>query len=144
MDQNDINTGSDDIAFALARAHRYVNGKLLETLKARNLPVEQWRILTMLSDRQGHAVGSMCDRVLLNFSALSKTIDRMVSKALVHRKQDETDNRRVLVFITEFGIELYRSCQSDLEKNEPEIDGRLNSDEKSELKNLLERLAQHG
>ncbi len=144
MDKNGSITGTDDIAFALARAHRHVNAQLLETLKSRDLPVEQWRILTMLADGQGHAVGSMCERVLLNFSALSKTIDRMVSKALVHRKQDESDNRRVLVYITEFGIELYQACQLDLKNNEPGFDGKLNSTEKSELKSLLERLAQHG
>jgi len=108
----------------------------------RKLPVEQWRILTILSDRNGHVVGSMCDQVLMNFSGLSKTIDRMVSRALVHRKQDEYDNRRVLVFITEFGSELYQSCQSEMEKNKPDIDGGLSIDEKNELRNLLERLSQ--
>jgi len=133
---------TDDLAFALAKAHRHMNGKLLDILKNRELPVEQWRILSMLSDGEGHAVGSMCERVLMNFSALSKTIDRMVSRALVHRKQDEDDNRRVLVFITEFGSELYQSCQQDMEKKEQGFDGGLNSTEKNELKILLERLSQ--
>lgn len=141
MAQQENMSGSDDIAFALARAHKFVNSKLLDTLKEQNLPVEQWRILTLLSDRNGHAVGSMCDQVLMNFSGLSKTIDRMVSRALVHRKQDENDNRRVLVFITEFGSELYQSCHLDMEKNKPNIDGGLSQNEKIELKNLLERLS---
>jgi len=134
---------SDDLAFALARAHKHVNNRLLDTLKSRKLPVEQWRILSMLSDGEGHAVGSMCDQVLMSFSALSKTIDRMVSRALVHRKQDENDNRRVLVFITDFGIELFDECKQDMKKCEPDFDGGLNNDEKLELKNLLERLSRH-
>ena len=141
MSQQDKMSGSSDIAFALARAHRHINGELLQSLKARNLPVEHWRILTLLADGEGHAVGTMCDRVLMNFSALSKAIDRMVSRALVHRKQDENDHRRVLVFITKFGLELYQTCQSDMEKNQPIFNGGLNLDERNELKLLLERLS---
>ena len=142
MSEHNNIAGTDDLAFALARAHRHVNAKVLSTLKERNLPVEQWRILKLLSDGDGHVVGSMCEQVLMNFSALSKTIDRMVSRALVHRKQDENDNRRVLIFITEFGSELFQSCKSDMEKNEQSLDGGLNRNEKNELTNLLARLSQ--
>ena len=132
---------ADDLAFALARAHKCVNARLLDVLREQNLPVEQWRILTLLSDGEGHAVGTMCERVLMNFSALSKTIDRMVSRALVHRKQDENDNRRVLVFITEFGRELCQSCKASMEKNNSGLDGGLSALERDELKHLLARLS---
>lgn len=86
-------------------------------------------------------MGSMCEGVLMNFSALSKTLDRMVSRALVHRKQDEMDNRRVLVFITEFGLELLNDCRSDMNRNEAELIGGLSKGETTELKFLLERLS---
>ena len=141
MGQHSKLTGHDTLAFALARAHKHVNGRLLEVLKEHDLPVEQWRILTLLADGEGHGVGSMCTPVLMNFSALSKTIDRMVSRALVHRKQDATDNRRVLVFITDFGLELFQSCQVSLEQNNRRLDGGLSSSEQSELKTLLARLS---
>lgn len=132
---------SDDLTFVLARAHRQMNAKLHDVLKARQLPVEQWRILSVLSDEDGHTVGSMCERVLMNFSALSKTLDRMVSRALVHRKQDETDNRRVLVYITEFGLELFQACRADMASNENQLVGDLSEGETAELKNLLQRLS---
>ncbi|MEM7301449.1 MAG: MarR family transcriptional regulator [Pseudomonadota bacterium] len=130
----------DNLTIVLARAHRNVHGRISDILKARDIPVEQWRILSVLADGEGHTVGSLCDRAVMNFSALSKTIDRMVSRALVHRKQDETDHRRVLVYITQFGIELYASCKADMEQSESHLIGGLSETETSTLKTLLQRL----
>ena len=52
------------------------------------MPVEQWRILKVLSDGKGHSMGELAEAVLLNHPTLTKMIDRMVSDALVYRVQD--------------------------------------------------------
>lgn len=144
VSENDESARLNDLPYLLARAHRHMNGALSDALKPKDLPVEQWRILAALADEEGRAIGTLCDQVLMNFSGLSKTIDRMVSRALVHRKQDEQDNRRVLVYITDFGLELYRSCQADLTNKALDAGVALNRRESEQLQQLLRRLSPLG
>ena len=79
------------LSYLLARAHRQVHGGLHAILKDKGIPVEQWRILQALSDGRGRAMGELAAAVLMNHPALTKTIDRMIMRALVHRRHDTAD-----------------------------------------------------
>ena len=76
------------------------------------MPVEQWRILKVLSDGNGHSMGELADAVLLNHPTLTKMIDRMVSDALVYRVQDPEDRRKVLMFFSDRGKALCKRLNS--------------------------------
>jgi hypothetical protein len=82
-DQNSPITGHP--AYLLAQANREINRQFEERLGKEGVPVEQWRILKVLSDANGRSMGEFADAVLLNHPTLTKMIDRMVSDALVHR-----------------------------------------------------------
>ena len=74
--------------------------------------MEQWRILKVLSDGDGHSMGELADAVLLNHPTLTKMIDRMVSDALVYRVQDPEDRRKVLMFSSDRGKILCKRLNS--------------------------------
>lgn len=131
----------DSLPYLLAQAHRNVHGALDRVLREENVPVEQWRILTVLSDGEGRAMSELSRQVLMNLPALSKTVDRMVSAALVHRKQDPVDSRRVLVFITDFGLELVARCNARVGTLEKTLTEKLGSWETERLCRLLKSLA---
>lgn len=131
---------ADSLPFLLAQAHRRVHGDLDAVLRREGLPVEQWRILTILGDGDGRTMGALAAEVGMNMSALSKTVDRMVTRALVHRKSDPEDNRRVRVYVTEFGLELLARCGSEVREFERSMSRQLGDWETERLCRLLRTL----
>lgn len=130
----------NSLPYLLAQAHRAVHGELDAALKQENLPVEHWRVLRALDDGQGRTMSELSKLVLMTMSALSKVVDRMASRALVHRKQDAEDQRRVLVYISDFGLELLARCDDHLSPVQASLETRLNPDDAAQLNGLLRKL----
>jgi len=85
------------LAYLLAQANREINRQLEARLRTEGVPVEQWRILKVLSDGNGRSMGELADSALLNHPTLTKTIDRMVADSLVYRISAPADRRKVLI-----------------------------------------------
>ncbi len=128
------------LPYLLARANRHVHGRLTALLKSKGIPVEQWRILLVLGDGRGRSMGELAKAVLMNHSALTKTIDRMIMRALVHRRHDPEDNRRVLVHISEFGRDLLDQCNAEMGAYESDLIERLGARRAEQLRRLLDSL----
>jgi len=122
----------------LAQVHREIYTDLSRVLADNGgLPVEQWRILSILSEHDGLSMSELSDRAFIAISALSKTIDRMVFRALVHRRQDSDDQRRVLIHITTFGEEMLRNHAPAVDRFCDDLSALLGQDDSSRLENLL-------
>lgn len=128
------------LPYLLAQASRHVHGDLQSILKEKGVPVEQWRILQVLSDGRGRSMGELAKAVLMNHPALTKTIDRMIMRALVHRRHDPADNRRVLVHISEFGADLVAQCEAEVTDYEDTLAERLGPRNAERLRKLLHTL----
>jgi MarR family transcriptional regulator, organic hydroperoxide resistance regulator len=137
-DQNSPIT--EHLAYLLAQANREINRQLEERLGKEGVPVEQWRILKVLSDGNGRSMGELADAVLLNHPTLTKMIDRMVSDALVYRVQDPKDRRKVLMFSSDRGQALCKRLNSLAVSQEAHIVENYGDKSTSELKRLLESL----
>jgi DNA-binding MarR family transcriptional regulator len=131
---------TEHLAYLLAQANREINRQLETRLSQEGVPVEQWRILKVLSDGNGHSMGELADAVLLNHPTLTKMIDRMVSDALVYRVQDPTDRRKVLMFVSDRGMGLCKRLNSLAMSQEQHILENYGDKSTSELKRLLESL----
>jgi len=129
-----------ELPYLLAQANRSVHGDLQGMLKAKGVPVEQWRILHVLSDGRGRSMGELAKAVLMNHPALTKTIDRMITRALVHRRHDPEDNRRVLVHISDFGVDLVAECAGQVAGYEDALVARLGPGNAERLRKLLHTL----
>jgi MarR family transcriptional regulator, organic hydroperoxide resistance regulator len=137
-DQNSPIT--EHLAYLLAQANREINRQLEARLGKEGVPVEQWRILKVLSDGNGRSMGELADAVLLNHPTLTKMIDRMVSDALVYRVQDPQDRRKVLMFSSDRGQALCKRLNSLAVSQEAHIVENYGDKSTSELKRLLESL----
>lgn len=126
------------LAYLLAQADRQVNRQLDARLRAAGVPVEQWRILKVLSDKNGSSMGDLADAVLMNHPTLTKIIDRMVSDALVYRRPDPQDGRRVLIYLADRGSELIRELDHMAIRHQAEIVRNYGDDQAAQLKRLLE------
>jgi DNA-binding MarR family transcriptional regulator len=94
------------LSYLLTEAERAVNRGLAESLAAERVSVEQWRILQALSDGHGHSMGDLASAALMPHPTLTKAVDRLVDDALVYRRQDDSDRRRVAVFLSDRGRDL--------------------------------------
>ena len=131
---------TEHLAYLLAQANREINRQLELRLSTEGVPVEQWRILKVLSDGAGHSMGELADAVLLNHPTLTKMVDRMVSDSLVYRRQDADDRRKVLMFSSDRGKALCRRLNSLAASQEAHILENYGDKATGELKRLLENL----
>ncbi len=130
----------DYVPYLLAQAHRNVHLGLDKILKNEGVQVEHWRILDVISDEAGRSMGDLADIVLMNHPALTKMLDRMVAKGLVHRLPDPLDQRRILVFITDQGLELHARLSKHVNKYNDAFYANLGPEKITRLKSLLEEL----
>ncbi|MER7007969.1 MarR family transcriptional regulator [Dactylosporangium sp. NPDC000555] len=94
------------LGYVLSEAERAVNRGLAAGLQPEGVPVEHWRILQALSDGRGHSMGDLAEAALMPHPTLTKIVDRLVDGALVYRRQDPNDRRRVAVYLSEAGTAL--------------------------------------
>lgn len=104
------------------------------------MPVEQWRILKVLSDGKGHSMGELAETVLLNHPTLTKMIDRMVSDSLVYRLHDLDDRRKVVMYCSDRGKELAKRLNLLAQSQETHIAENYGDRATEDLKRLLETL----
>ena len=131
---------SQYLAYLLASAHRGMRIGLSNSLGNEEFTEEHWRILHVLSDEQGHSMGELAEQVLLNGPALTKNMDKLVSRGVVQRAADDFDNRRVWVFITDLGLAVVARLKDRVDAHHETIEGALGPRKTSQLKKLLETL----
>jgi DNA-binding MarR family transcriptional regulator len=129
---------SQYLAYLLASANRRMHIGLVQSISNEEVTEEQWRILQVLSDEQGLSMGNLAELVLLNHPALTKNIDKLVSRGLVHRSADISDSRKVLVYITDLGLETVARLKKSVDAHHGVIEDELGSRKTVQLKRLLE------
>ena len=129
---------SQYLAFLLASAHRHMRIGLGQSINDEEFNEEHWRILQVLSDEQGCAMGELAVRVLLNGPALTKNIDKLVSRSVVQRAPDPDDSRKVLVYISDLGLETVARLKQRVDAHHESIEEALGPRKTNQLKRLLE------
>jgi DNA-binding MarR family transcriptional regulator len=65
-----------------------------------DISVTEWRILAVLGRFQGLTASEIVDRTAMDKVAISRAVKSLVGKQLLKRETDETDRRRMRLFIT--------------------------------------------
>jgi len=131
----------DYVPYLLAQAHRNIHLGLEKILKREGVQVEHWRILDVIHDEKGYSMGELAELVLMNHPALTKMMDKMVAKGLVHRLPDPEDQRRMLVFITDQGINLFSRLKAHVDRYNQEIHTKLGPQKLNQLTEILQDLS---
>lgn len=126
------------LAYLLASANRSMRLSLAQSIADEEVNEEHWRILQVLSNEQGRSMGELAQAVLLNHPALTKNIDKLVSRGLVLRAADAQDNRKVLVYISDLGLETISRLKKSVDAHHEGIKGALGARKTTQLKRLLE------
>jgi DNA-binding MarR family transcriptional regulator len=128
------------LAGLLAQAEYRVTRRLESALRAADISSEQWRVLVLLSDGAGHPMTEIAGFALVPAPTLTKIIDRLTDRTLVYRRVDSEDRRRVLVFLSSRGADLYNMLGIDVALAEQELVETLGGQDTAHLAELLTRL----
>ncbi len=129
---------SNYLAYLLASANRRMHLSLAQSIADEEVNEEHWRILQALSNEQGRSMGELAEVVLLNHPALTKNIDKLVSRGLVQRAADAQDSRKVLVYISDLGLETIARLRKSVDAHHDGIEEALGTRKTTQLKRLLE------
>jgi DNA-binding MarR family transcriptional regulator len=112
--------GAVPLAHAIISVERTVT-KRLAALRGEDCGVDRWHALALLSDGRGYAMSDLIAHTLLPPTTVTRLVDGMVSSALAYRHVDDQDRRRVLVYATERGHELYVRLADRIEEHGDEL-----------------------
>jgi DNA-binding MarR family transcriptional regulator len=139
--------GTDDarlprpLADLVSRVAHRLTREREQVLATIDLTVDQWRVLVLLSDGAGHPMTAIAEHAMVPAPTLTKIVDWHTDSALVSRRPDRIDRRRVLVLLSELGRTVYDENLSRVTAAEGRVTDALDAAERAQLRHLLERLA---
>ena len=84
-------------------------------------------------------MGELAQAVLLNHPALTKNIDKLVNRGLVLRAADSVDSRKVVVYISDLGLETVARLKASVDAHHGAIEEALGPRKTQQLTRLLEQ-----
>jgi DNA-binding MarR family transcriptional regulator len=132
----------DHLAYIIASVNKQLEAELEEHLREVGMPIEQVRILEILSGGGGLPMGELAAQALVEPTTLTKMIDRMVADGLVLRLLDPNDRRRVLITLAPAGKVALRRLSRIISSQESRISKRLPKGKLVELRSLLRGIAE--
>lgn len=93
---------------------RRLTSILAPVLRSKDLTLEEWLILDVLADSDGLSMHEIAAATLASNATLSRHVDSLVNRALLFRKVAFEDRRRILIFLSERGLDLYRAFSVSL------------------------------
>jgi DNA-binding MarR family transcriptional regulator len=129
------------LSYLLSEAEREVSRQLAAGLAAEGVTIEQGRILRALSDGHGHSMSDLAEAVLMPHPTLTKAVDRLVDDALVYRRQDTSDRRRVAVYLSDLGRSLVARLDRRAAEHHAQVSAAFGAGRTERLMRELEALA---
>lgn len=128
------------LLYLLASASHLASGQFHEEVREAGVRVPEWRVLACLHDEDGQMVTQLARFALMEQSHLTKTIDQMVERGLVTRRSDETDRRRVRIFMTDKGTQLADRLVARAKAHEAQLVHQLGTRDIAQVKSFLSHM----
>ena len=93
----------DQLCFALYAASRAVTARYRPALDQLGLTYPQFLVLMVLWEEDGQPVHAIADRLQLDTGTMSPLLKRLAAAGLITRERSTTDERQVLVSLTDAG-----------------------------------------
>lgn len=133
---DDVNAPKS-LEYLLSAASHRLRREFAAELDRSGLALEHWRVLTLLADGRGWSMGELAEAGLFSLATATRTVDRLVAEALVYRVAHPDDRRKVLVFLSDKGRELWMKVKKSADRSEEAIVDRYGNEW---LRDLLAKL----
>ncbi len=110
---------SNQLCFPLYAASRNVISLYTPWLKPLGLTYTQYIVFLVLWEKDGCTVGELCEKLILDNGTLSPLLKKMQQAGYIERKRSETDDRVVVITLTEKG----RALQEDAREIPAQVAG---------------------
>lgn len=130
----------DEVYLNLRRTADALARREVEVLKAWNLSPTQYNALRILrgAGEAGVTCGDIGERLLTKDPDITRLIDRLETRGLIHRSRSEQDRRVVITRITESGLEMLREIDEPSQQWTKEQLGHMSETQLRDLITLLE------
>lgn len=117
------------LLLALLRATAMIENRMAPLFEELGVTVEQWRVLIVLdtAEGEGRTMTEISRLAVLPPATTTRTIDKLISLALVYRRADPLDRRRVMVFLSPHGSQSVASIRPRQDAIERELAAGLGS-----------------
>ena len=102
---------ANQLCFPLYAASRSVVNLYTPWLKPLGLTYTQYIVFLVLWEQDGITVGEICDRLMLDNGTVSPLLKKMQQAGYVERRRSETDDRVVVITLTEEGRALQEKAK---------------------------------
>lgn len=128
----------NQLCFPLYAASRLVTRLYQDELDKHKLTYPQYVVLLILWQQDGITVGEIGQQAILNNNTLTPILKRMADNGLIERRRDEWDERKIRIFLTQYGGELKQTLSCLPSQLIDKVD--YDMDKAIELKALLNEL----
>lgn len=128
----------EEIVLLVTRAERLLSRRLREVLDAHGRTADEWRVLSILADGEGHPMTEVAEHAFLPPGTLTKLVDHLVDEGLVYRRIDPMDRRRIRAYLTARGRSTHERVTGDIRATWAELPvGHQESEHLADLLRLL-------
>lgn len=92
--------------FWISRLANMMQDRFNQNLKSADVTWPQWMVLNVLNQDLANTPATIADNIGVDRSAVTRLLDRLERKTLVHREHDKLDRRSVKIRITDQGADL--------------------------------------
>lgn len=131
------------LGYWLRRVSNAVSGAFARALQEKQTSVAEWVLLRELHERGRTAPGELADSLGLTRGAVSKIVDKLDAKGWIGTEAKEGDSRFRLLFLTRAGRRSLPVLAEIADRNDALYFNCLTAREKSTLRELLVKLADH-
>ncbi len=131
----------NQLCFPVYAASRLIIREYQPYLDELGITYPQYLVLMVLWEQDAIPVNDIAKKLILNTNTITPLLKRMESMELINRERSSVDERKVIVVLTNKGIELKeKACNIPTALMGKLLDGSIDVEELKRMKNLLTNL----
>ena len=131
------------LGYWLRRVSNTVSGKFAQSLHKRQTSVAEWVLLRNLYEREMVTPGDLAEASAMTRGAISKIVDKLQAKGWIRSRVNPEDNRGQLLSMSPAGRRNLPELAEIANQNDQHFFSCLDDQEKSTLRRLLCKVAEH-
>ena len=139
-----IAMSEDNCGFLIKLVHQSLNRMLDQEMAPLDLTAMQWRPLALLERGRADTSAELARIIGVDTGAMTRTLDRLESKALLSRARSSEDRRVVKLELTETGLAKAREIPTYIAKALNTHLRGFSPEEVRQLRHLLTRMLANG
>lgn len=131
------------LGYWLRRVSNRVSGDFARSLHEKQTSVAEWVLLRLLYEREQATPGALAEAATMTRGAISKIVDKLQAKGWIRSRANPEDNRGQLLRLTRAGRRNVPELAGIADRNDEEFFACLDAGERTALRRLLSKLAEH-